>query len=78
MVKYSIGEFSKIAALTVKSLHLYHDKEILIPFEVDETTGYRYYNQRNLETAHAIATLRSFDFSLIEIKQILGEFNIVF
>lgn len=75
MVKYSIGEFSKIAALTVKSLRLYHEKGILVPVEVDAVTGYRYYNQRNIETAHAIATLRAFGFSLVEIKQILSEFS---
>jgi DNA-binding transcriptional MerR regulator len=72
-MKYSIGEFSIIMHLSIKSLRLYHEKEILIPFEVDEFSGYRYYNDANFETARAIKILKGFDFTLAEIKEILNE-----
>lgn len=72
-MKYSIGEFSRMTSLSVKTLRLYHEKELLIPVEVEEFSSYRYYNDRNYEIARAIKILRSFDFSLAEIKDILDE-----
>lgn len=72
-MKFSIGEFSKITTLSVKSLRLYHEKGILIPAEVDKFTKYRYYNEVNYEKACSIKILREHDFSLTEIKDILDE-----
>lgn len=74
-MKYSIGEFSRITSLSIKSLRLYHEKEILVPSEVDQFTGYRYYNETNIEFARTIKILREYDFSLAEIKEIIDEFN---
>ena len=74
-MKFSIGEFSKITSLTVKSLRLYHEKGILIPSEVDEFTKYRYYNEANYEKAVTIKILKEHDFTLAEIKEILDECN---
>ncbi len=70
---YTIGEFSKITALSIKSLRLYHDKELLVPASVDEFTGYRYYDDRNFDTARTIKVLKDFDFSLAEINEILQD-----
>lgn len=72
-MEYSIGEFSRITLLSIKSLRLYHDKELLIPARVDEFTGYRYYDEKNVDTARTINILKRFDFSLAEIKEILNE-----
>jgi DNA-binding transcriptional MerR regulator len=44
---YNIGEFSRMTSLSIKSLRLYHDKGILIPAQVDQFTGYRYYSDLN-------------------------------
>lgn len=74
-MKYSIGEFSRITSLSIKSLRLYHEKDILIPSEVDQFTGYRYYNERNIELARTIKILKEYDFSLAEIKEIINEFG---
>jgi DNA-binding transcriptional MerR regulator len=38
---FSIGEFSKITGLTVKTLRLHHEQGLLVPRHVDEQTGYR-------------------------------------
>jgi len=70
---FSIGEFSKMTALSIKSLRLYHEKDILIPANIDSFTGYRYYNEDNFETAKSIKILKQFDFSLAEIKDIVQE-----
>jgi effector-binding domain-containing protein len=72
-VRFSIGEFSRMTSLSIKSLRLYHERGILVPDEVDAFTGYRYYNGANYETARAVQILRQFDFTLSEIKNILDE-----
>jgi effector-binding domain-containing protein len=72
-MKLSIGEFSAVTSLTIKSLRLYHEKGILIPSEIDEFTQYRYYDESNYETAISIKVLREFEFSLSEIKEVLDE-----
>lgn len=72
-MKFSIGEFSKITSLSIKSLRLYHEKGILIPAEVDEFSGYRYYNEGNYDIARSVKILKDFEFSLAEIKEILDE-----
>ncbi len=68
---YSIGEFSKITRLTIKSLRLYHEKKILPPAMVDEFTSYRYYDDRNIETARVIVSLKQLGFGLDKIKAIM-------
>lgn len=72
-MKLSIGEFSAVTSLTIKSLRLYHEKEILVPAEIDEFTQYRYYDYSNYETALSVKILKEYDFSLLEIKEILDE-----
>lgn len=74
-MKYSIGQFSSITQLSIKTLRLYHEREILIPSVIDEFTKYRYYNEASFETARIIKLLRNFDFTLAEIKTILAECN---
>lgn len=68
---YSIGEFSKLTGLTVKTLRFYHERGILVPARVDSGSGYRHYDQRNVDTARAIVTLRQYGFSLEDIAEIL-------
>jgi len=70
---YTIGEFSKMTSLSIKSLRLYHEKGLLVPHHVDEFTNYRYYDDENYETARVISILKRYDFSLAEIKKILDE-----
>jgi DNA-binding transcriptional MerR regulator len=72
---FSIGEFSKITGLSIKAIHLYHEKGLLVPARIDEQTGYRYFNARNAEQARAIRKLREMSFSLEEIKVILESFE---
>jgi DNA-binding transcriptional MerR regulator len=68
---FTIGEFSKITGLTVKTLRFYHEQGLLTPTCVDDQTGYRYYAETKAETARIIARLRGLNFSLTEIAQIL-------
>lgn len=68
---FTIGEFSKITGLTVKTLRFYHDQGLLNPTSVDHESGYRYYDRSKIEAARIITHLRSLDLSLDEIGTIL-------
>jgi DNA-binding transcriptional MerR regulator/effector-binding domain-containing protein len=68
---YTIGDFSKITGLTVKTLRFYHEQGLLTPTCVDDDTGYRYYDRLKIETARIISDLRSLDISVDEIATIL-------
>lgn len=72
-MKFSIGEFSRITALSIKSLRLYHEKGILIPAKVDDSSGYRFYDEKNYAMAKSIKILKEYEFSLADIKEILAE-----
>ena len=68
---FTIGEFSKIAGLSVKTIRFYHEKQILTPSVVDDSSGYRYYDHAKIEKARIIKHFRDMEFSISEIKQIL-------
>jgi DNA-binding transcriptional MerR regulator/effector-binding domain-containing protein len=70
---YSIGDFSQVTGLSVKTLRFYHEKGILIPSSVDETTGYRFYDSSKVEKARVIMRLRQMEFSIEDIATVLGE-----
>src|SRR5262249_6304707 len=71
----TIGDFSKITGLTVKTLRFYHEEGVLTPARVDAETGYRYYDTRQRDKARIITMLRGLDFSLDEVRAILGGFD---
>lgn len=70
---FSIGEFSKITRLPIKTLRYYHERSLLVPANVESGSGYRYYDQKNVERARIIVLLRSLEFSLDQIGEILTE-----
>ncbi len=72
---YSIGEFSKLSGLTVKTLRFYHERGLLEPAAIDHETGYRYYDQGNLETAYVVRALRDLEFSLSDISAVLADYR---
>jgi DNA-binding transcriptional MerR regulator/effector-binding domain-containing protein len=72
---YTIGEFSKITGLTVKTLRVYHEQHVLLPSHVDEETGYRYYAEAKVDEARIVARLRELDFSLADIGEILKSYD---
>ncbi len=72
---FSIGEFSKITGLTVKTIRFYHEKKILIPAHIEPGSGYRFFDDRNIETARVISKLRGLEFSVEEIKSILAQYD---
>jgi DNA-binding transcriptional MerR regulator len=71
-MQYSIGEFSRMSRLTVKALRFYHEQGLLEPVRIDQETGYRYYDDSRLSRARAITWLRSLEFTVQEIKDLLA------
>ncbi len=69
----SIGEFSKISHLTMKTLRYYDEIGLLKPAFIDAKNGYRYYDIFQLEIALLITRLKTYLFSLEEIKDILED-----
>ncbi len=72
---FSIGQFSRITGISIKTIRLYHEKGLLTPGWIDEKSGYRYFDNRNVEQARAIACMRELDIPLAEIKEILDHFE---
>lgn len=68
----SIGEFSKICEVTTKTLRYYEEIGLLAPKEINRESGYRYYAIEQLEQMLFINRLKSYHFSLEEIKQLLN------
>ena len=71
--KLSIGEFSKLMQTTVKTLRHYEQMGLLMPHEVDEWTGYRYYSIEQMQRLQSIRDLQRLGFSLEEIKDLLDD-----
>ncbi len=71
--KLKIGEFSQMMQVTVKTLRHYEQKGLLLPYEVDEWTGYRYYSIEQMQRLNTIRQLQSLGFSLDEIKELYEE-----
>jgi DNA-binding transcriptional MerR regulator len=72
---FTIGQFSRITGLSIKTIRLYHEKGLLEPARVDGGTGYRYYDNRSVEKARAVVYLRELEFPLGDIKEILDNFQ---
>ena len=68
--KLKIGEFSQMMQVTVKTLRHYEQKGILLPDEVDEWTGYRFYTIDQMQKLNNIRELQRLGFSLDEIKDL--------
>ena len=71
--RLKIGEFSRLMQVTVKTLRHYEQKELLIPDEVDEWTGYRYYSVGQMLKLNSIRNLQRLGFKLEEIRDLYDE-----
>lgn len=66
-----IGEFSKLAQVTVKTLHHYEQMGLIKPYWIDRFTGYRYYTLQQLPRLNRILALKDLGFSLDQIRPML-------
>ncbi len=68
----TIGAFSAITHLSVRTLRRYHEAGLIEPDAVDEFTGYRYYTAEQIPTAQVVHRLRELDVPLAEVKSIIA------
>jgi DNA-binding transcriptional MerR regulator len=68
---YKISDFSKITTLSVKTLRYYDEEQLLTPTWRDTETAYRYYSEEDFRKAQLIVLLRSLEFSISEIREVL-------
>ena len=67
---YTIGEFSNLAHVSARSLRYYDAMGLLRPAHMGEN-GYRYYTGGQLPALAKIETLKSYGFTLAEVKELL-------
>ncbi|PAQ14167.1 MerR family transcriptional regulator [Bacillus sp. FJAT-42315] len=70
---YSIGQFSKICGVPVKTIRYYSDLHLLTPSYIDPETNYRYYDHDKIQVMKKIKLLKSCQFTLMEIKEFVAE-----
>jgi len=70
---FRVGEFSRIASVTIETLRHYDAIDLFKPAKVDPSTGYRYYKADQLQILHQILALKEVGLSLEEIKSILQD-----
>ena len=67
-----IGDFSKLARVSIRMLRHYDEIGLLRPIHIDAMTGYRYYEASQLITMGRITALREMGFGLADISAFLA------
>lgn len=73
MEKLSIGKMAELNKTTVQALRLYDKMGLLKPIEVNEETGYRYYDMKQSALLDMIHYMKSTGMTLKEIKQVFDQ-----
>lgn len=68
---YTIGQFAAFGRVSVRMLRHYDAIALLTPAVVDERTGYRYYDERQLRDLLRIVELRDLGCSLDDAGTVL-------
>lgn len=66
-----IGEFARLAGVTVKTLRYYARLGLLKPARVDRFTGYRYYTEEQREALERIREMQALGFTLEQVKRLM-------
>src|SRR5580693_458343 len=69
---FSIGEFAKLGAVSVRTLRHYDEIGLLRPARVDQETGYRAYSAHQLGQLNRIIALKELGLTLAQVRQLLG------
>ena len=68
----TVGEFSRMTHLSVKTLRHYHQVGLLEPAEVNPHTGYRYCTTAQIPAVQVIRRLRDLEMPVPEVKAVLA------
>jgi DNA-binding transcriptional MerR regulator len=67
----TIGDFSRMTHLSIKTLRHYHQVGLLEPIDVDPVTGYRHYDTDQVPTAQVIRRFRDLEMPVDEVRAVL-------
>ncbi len=70
---FTIGQFAHLAQVSVRTLRLYDELGLLKPASVDQATGYRSYEARQLRQLNRVLVLKELGLSLDEIGRVEAE-----
>jgi DNA-binding transcriptional MerR regulator len=70
--RLSIGDFSCMTHLSIKALRHYHEVGLLVPAEIDGSSGYRYYEPAQVATAQVIRRFRDLGMPVEDVKTVLS------
>ena len=68
-----IGEFANLFGVSIKTIRLYEEKKLIFPCFVDKYSGYRYYDEKNIDEMTRILVLKDLGLSLKEIQSFGNE-----
>ena len=71
---WKIGEIAEKTGVTIRTLHYYHDIELLVPSGMNDV-GHRVYSENDIFRLQQIISLKQFGFKLDKIKEILQRKN---
>ncbi len=72
---FKIGEFSKITQVSIRMLRYYDEHELLEPYFIDESSGYRLYSAKQIEQLNRIILLKNMGFGVKEMKALLESWD---
>jgi DNA-binding transcriptional MerR regulator len=69
--RIAIGDFSKMTYLSIKALRRYHDMGLLVPADIDRSSGYRYYEPAQVPMGQVIRRFRDLGMPLEQIRAVI-------
>lgn len=63
-----IGDVAKLCNISIKTLRYYEEMGLIKPVEVDIYSGYRYYDEKNIEEIYKIQFLKEIGLALKDIR----------
>ncbi|MCX6017852.1 MAG: MerR family transcriptional regulator [Chloroflexi bacterium] len=68
-----IGDFARLAQVSIRTLHLYDENSLLKPARIDPFTDYRYYEFEQLPRLNRILALKDLGFTLDQITDFIAD-----
>lgn len=75
--RITIGRMARINGISEQTLRLYDKMALLQPYEINEKTGYRYYNIKQCAKIDMIQYMKALGMNLAQIKECFDENDIV-
>ena len=72
MQRLTIGAFSRLTHLSIKTLRYYHEVGLLEPAVVDPDSGYRYYRPGQAQSAQLVRRFRDLGLPVADVKAVLA------